>query len=134
MILGLTQPQKLAHDVRIFQVHVSKSPMHYSINVRLSPTPSPPFTPNTQTTCDWEPKVGINLALILCKDMAPALTQSQNLDHESRISQVHINRPPVHFPTNVGHLPILSPPSSHLSPIGAWIERQNSDEDNSDAM
>uniref|UniRef100_A0A0V0GQB9 Putative ovule protein n=2 Tax=Solanum chacoense TaxID=4108 RepID=A0A0V0GQB9_SOLCH len=65
--------------------------------------------------------------------MAPGLTQPQKLAHEGRIAQVHIRRPPVHSPTNVGLLPTLTPPS-RLDPTGAWTGSPNGDGPGSDTM
>ncbi|KAF3626003.1 hypothetical protein FXO37_30560 [Capsicum annuum] len=56
-------------------------------------------------------------ALIPCQEWTLILTQPQKLAQEGRIPQVHISKPPVHSPTNVGLLPTQTviPNSTELS-------------------
>ncbi|KAF3630959.1 putative disease resistance protein RPP13-like [Capsicum annuum] len=56
-------------------------------------------------------------ALIPCQEWTLSLTQPQKLAQEGRIPQVHISKPPVHSPTNVGLLPTLTviPNATQLS-------------------
>ncbi|CAN4090882.1 unnamed protein product [Withania somnifera] len=119
--LNLTQPQKLAHEGRIAQVHINKPPVHSPspTNVRLLPTPTSPFTPGAHPERGTGSPNGNEPSSIPCKDTAPSLTQPQKLAHEGRIAQVHINKPPVHSPspTNVILLP---------TPIISYVPLDNS--------
>lgn len=54
----LTQPQKLAYEGRIAQVHKRRAPVHSPTNVELLLTLTPPFTSRPNWGVDHESKGG----------------------------------------------------------------------------